>query len=39
MIRVFNKEENAKSCEISARDLRKPFREYKNRKFLLVSKC
>jgi hypothetical protein len=25
--------------EISAGDLQKPFREFKNRKFLLVSKC
>jgi len=25
--------------EISGRDLRKHFREFKNRKFLLVSKC
>ncbi len=28
-----------KYCEISARDLWKPFREFKNRKFLPVSKC
>ena len=25
--------------EISVGDLQKPFREFKNRKFLLVSKC